>query len=342
MKRYLCAVALLGAVAGCQRSQPATPAAGSTSPPAADAPAATPARPKPVPAQLPEVVARVNGEAITREEFQQAVREFEGRSGPVMPDTRDEVYRGVLDDMIALRLLSAEMKARKMDLEPAELEAAMRELQSRFPDEKTFRQALAEQQMTPDQLRDRTRTTLLINELLEQEIGKDIAVKPSEIATFYEENPTRFAQAEAIRVSHILIGVRPDASESVRKAARDRAAQLAKRARTGSDFAALARAHSNDASRERGGDLGFVPRGQAQPAFEQAAFALAPGEISDPVETQYGFHVIKAIEKRPAQTVPFGQAAPQVEQYLLDQRRQEQARAFVDRLKKTGKVEILI
>ena len=342
MRKYLCLVALLSAIAGCQKKEPAKP----SEPPAAatkpGSPAdAKPAAVKPVPAQLPDVVAKVNGEPITRDEFQQAVREFESRSGPVMPDNRDEVYRGVLEDMVALRLLTAELKNRKMEVEKSELDAAMGELRGRFPNEKAYRQALAEQNITPEQLVDRTRTTLLINDLLEQEVGKSVSVKPSEIATYYEQNPARFAQPEAVRLSHILIGVAANAPEGVRKAARQRAADVAAKAKAGGDFAKLARTLSDDASRERGGDLGFVPRGQAQPTFEQAAFALSPGEVSEPVETTYGFHVIKAGEKRPAQTVPFGQAAAQVEQFLLDQRRQEQARVFVNRLKE-GKVEILI
>jgi peptidyl-prolyl cis-trans isomerase C len=252
------------------------------------------------------------------------------------------VYRGVLDDIIAMRLLSAELKARGLEVERKELDAAMGEMRRRFPNDAAYRRALAEQKMTAEQLRERTRSTLLINRLLEQEVGAAIQVSPAEIAKFYEENPSRFQQPEAVRLSHILIGVPQGAPAEQRNAARARAAELAKRAREGANFAALAKAHSNDASRERGGDLGFVVRGQAQPPFEQAAFALAPGDVSDPVETIYGFHVIKGGEKRPAQKVPFGQAAAQVEEYLLEQRRQDKAREFVQQLKARGKVEILM
>ena len=85
-----------------------------------------------MPAQLPEVVARVNGESISRDEFEQAVRDFESRSGPVMPDTRDQVYRGVLDDMMAFRLRSGERKTRKIEVPPAKLDDAMRELRGRY------------------------------------------------------------------------------------------------------------------------------------------------------------------------------------------------------------------
>jgi peptidyl-prolyl cis-trans isomerase C len=350
VRKYVCLVALLSVVVGCEKTQPAKPTqstgAGSQAASSAAKPAAAPGTPsppvKPVPATLPQVVARVNGEPITLAEFQQSLREYEERAGAVMPDTRDRIYRGVLDDMVAFRLLSAELKTRKMDVDSAKLEAAMGELRSRFPNETAYRQALVEQKMTVEQLRERTRTTLLINDLLEQEVGKSVSVKPSDVATYYEQNPSRFVQPEAVRVSHILISVPSNAPEAARNAARARAAELAKKARTGGDFAALARTHSNDASRARGGDLGFIVPGQAQPPFEQAAFALAPGEVSDPVETVYGFHVIKGGPKRAAQQVPFGQAAPQVEQFLIEQRKQDLARAYVDRLKSSGKVDILI
>ena len=350
MRKYLCLVALLSAAAACQKSEPArstratrpslTPAAPATT--ASTSAAAAPTAVKPVPAKLPEIVARVNGEPITLGEFQAALREYESRSGSVMPDTRDAVYRGVLDDLIALRLLNAELDRRKMEAKPAELEEALRELRGRFPNEKAYRDALAEQNLTPEQLRDRTRRSLLINQLIEQEVGKSIAVKPSEVATFYEQNPSRFTQPESVRVSHILIGVPANAPPAGRESARQRAAEVTQKARAGADFAALARQYSNDASRTRGGDLGFIVRGQAQPPFEQAAFTLAPGQISDPIETVYGFHIIKGGEKRPSHAVPFGQAAAQVEQYLLDQKRQQQAREYVTRLKSGGKVEILI
>lgn len=346
MRTCLCLVACLVLAAGCNRDgREGTEAPAATAKPAATAPAAPtePELPRPVPAQLPDVIARVNGETISARELEDAVRSYTANTGTeVRPDNRAEIYRGVLDELIAFKLLAGELKTRKIEIDPKELDAAMAELRRRFPNEAAYRRALAEQKLTVDQLRERTRQTILINQLLEQEVGDDVQVSPSEVAKFYEENPDRFQQPEAVRVSHILIAVPQGASEEQRKAAQAKAAEIAARARSGASFAALAKQHSNDASRERGGDLGFVVRGQAQKPFEEAAFALQPGEVSDPVETIYGFHVIKAAEKRPAQKVPFGQAAAQVEQYLLEQRRLEKTREFVNRLKASHRVEILI
>ena len=102
------------------------------------------------------------------------------------------------------------------------------------------------------------------------------------------------------------------------------------------------RTYSDDSSKQRGGDLGFFPKGQMLPAFEAAAFALAPNQISDVVETQFGFRIIKVLEKRPAQSVPFAEVAPRIEQFLKQQQQQEKTKVFVDQLRAKGNVEVLI
>ena len=111
----------------------------------------------------------------------------------------------------------------------------------------------------------------------------------------------------------------------------------------GGDFAALAKQYSQDpGSAANGGDLGFVPKGQTAPAFEQAAFTLKPGQLSGVVESPFGFHIIKMIEHRDARTVPLQEVKPQVEQFLKNQKTQEKTAAYVEKLKTKAKVQILI
>jgi peptidyl-prolyl cis-trans isomerase C len=167
-------------------------------------------------------------------------------------------------------------------------------------------------------------------------------VKPADVSAFYEKNPERFQQPEAVHASHVLITVPQGADAATKAAARAKAEDVLKQARAGADFAKLARTYSNDASAPRGGDLGFFPKGQMAPTFEAAAFALAPNQISDVVETPFGFHVIKMLEKRTAQSVPFGQAAPQIEQYLRQEQQQTKTRAFVQQLRAKGNVQVFI
>jgi peptidyl-prolyl cis-trans isomerase C len=356
-QHYVCVAALLAAITACQKppapsastaaatgatsSAPAAPASAAPVPaPAAPTPAPAP---RPVPAELPAVIARVNGEEIGRAEFEQTVKNVELRAGrPVPAGQRDQVFRGVLDDMIAMRLLKQEVLRRQLTATEAELAAAVKQLRQQFPSEEAFSQALKAQKMTLDQLRGETRTQLLVSKMLDKEIGSQVAVKPADISAFYEKNPERFQQPETVHASHVLITVPQGADAATKAAARAKAEDVLKQARAGADFAKLARTYSNDASAPRGGDLGFVPKGQMVPTFEAAAFALAANQISDVVETPFGFHVIKVLEKRTAQSVPFGQAAPQIEQYLRQEQQQAKTRAFVQQLRAKGNVQVFI
>ena len=355
-QQYVCLAVLLAAGIGCQKpaasqssqasaskpAAPATPVAPGAPVPGAGAPA-TPPPAKPVPAELPAVIAKVNGDEIQRTEFETTIHNVERRAGrPVPPEQRDQVYRGVLDDLIALRLLKQEVARRQLTATDAEMTDAMKQMRQQFPTEAAFKQALTAQKMTLEQLRDETRTQVLVSKMLQQEVGSQIAVKPTEISGFYEKNPDKFQQPEAVRASHVLITVPEGAAPAVRAAARAKAEDVLKQARAGVDFAKLARTYSDDASKRRGGDLGFFPKGQMVPAFEAAAFALAPNQISDIVESPFGFHVIKVIEKRPPQSVPFAEAAPRIEQFLKQEQQQAKTKAFVDQLRAKGTVQVLI
>jgi peptidyl-prolyl cis-trans isomerase C len=140
-----------------------------------------------------------------------------------------------------------------------------------------------------------------------------------------------------VRASHILI--RPDGpDDEAKKKARATAEDVAKQARGGADFAELARKHSADGSAQQGGDLGFFTKGAMVPAFSAAAFALQPGQVSDVVETQFGFHVIKLAERK---DIPLAEAAPKIRDFLAAKQRDERQQAFVAQVKSKSKIEVL-
>jgi peptidyl-prolyl cis-trans isomerase C len=345
-------VILAAAVAAACQKTPAPPAAppGQPAPAAPGAPTAAPAGPaapaavKPVPAQLPEVMARVNGDAIPRSEFERAVANLEAQAGgPVPPDRRDAVYRQVLDQLVAFRLLTQESAARKVPVPDAEVEGRLSQIRGQFADEQAFSAGLAQRGMTPDKLREDIRRQLAAMKLVETAVMPTVSVGDAEIQAFYERNPEKFQQPEAVHAAHILIRA-PEGDAAARQKARAEAQDvLASVRKKGADFAALARQHSQDqGSAVKGGDLGFVARGQTVPAFEQAAFALAPGALSGVVESPFGFHVIKALEHRPARTLPLAEVKDRVGEFLKQQQVQQKTSALVGQLKAKGKVEILI
>jgi peptidyl-prolyl cis-trans isomerase C len=303
-------------------------------------PAEKPPEPvKPVPATIPPVVARVNGQNVPKSDFDRLLKQMEMQAGQPVPQARrDEVCRAVLDQLVTYTALVQEATARKVEVTPAEAkqvsDAKIAELRKQIPDPKAFNKALAERNMTLDRLRADIRNDIAINKMMQAEVASTPAVTDAEVREFYDKNPNEFT---GLRASHILI--RPAGfDEDSKKKARAQAEDLMKQARAGADFADLARKHSADGSAQQGGDLGFFTKGSMVPAFSDAAFALKPGEVGDVVETQFGFHVIKSLERK---DVPFDDASTKIREFLTAKHRDERQKAFVADVKSRSKIEVM-
>jgi peptidyl-prolyl cis-trans isomerase C len=324
---------------GCSKSSMA--AASST---AAGSQQAAPAAPKPVPAQIPDVVARVNGEDLTKSDFDRAVQGLEARAGgTIPPEQRDQILRGVLDQLIGYKVLVQEVRSRHVEVPDSEVDARLAQIRGQFPNEAAFTQMLSQRNLTLEQVKSDAREDMSISKMIDGEIASKIAVTPEQVNDFYAKNPDQFKQGDSVRASHILIGVPRGADAAAREQARTKAEQVLTDAKAGKDFAALAKEFSADpGSAANGGDLGFFQQGQMVGPFNDAAFSLAPGTTSDLVETEFGFHIIKVAEKKAGRTIPLEEVKPQVEQYLERMNRQQQTEMFVNDLKAKGKIEVLI
>jgi peptidyl-prolyl cis-trans isomerase D len=160
-------------------------------------------------------------------------------------------------------------------------------------------------------------------------LARDVAVTPEEIAKHYRDHEQDFGQPEERRASHILITSAKGAPENERKAAQAKAESLARQAKQSPDkFAELAKQHSQDpGSAANGGDLGYFGRGAMVKPFEDAAFAMKMNEISGPVESEFGFHIIRVTGIKPGKTMSQEEAAPKIEQEL---RKQKAGRKFAE------------
>jgi peptidyl-prolyl cis-trans isomerase C len=296
-----------------------------------------------VPQVLPDVVARVNGQAIAKSELENAVKGLEGRAGgPVPAEQRDQVLRGVLDDLIAYTLLSQQAKAEKTTVSDKDIDARVTLLRGPMTDDQ-FKQALTAQKISLQKLRDDTRAELAVEKYIEAKVGSKAAVTDAQINDFYKNNQDKFKQGPQIRASHILITVAANADAATKAAAKAKAEGILKDVKSGKDFAALAKANSQDpGSAANGGDLGYFQQGQMVPQFEQAAQALKPGQTSDVVESQFGFHIIKVVDKKEPRTVPLEEVKAQVQQYLSAQNRTEQTRTLVTELRSKSKIDVLM
>ncbi len=151
-------------------------------------------------------------------------------------------------------------------------------------------------------------------------IAQSIALDAAEVRTYYDQNQARYGTPEERKASHILVRLDSSAGEQARKDARMKAEKLLAQAREGSDFAALAKASSEDpGSAASGGDLGFFTRETMVKTFADAAFALKEGQISDLVESEFGLHVIRVTAIKPASAKPFEAVRAEIEGSLREQ-----------------------
>jgi len=181
-----------------------------------------------------------------------------------------------------------------------------------------------------------------VTKLMDAEMSTEGAPSDQEAKSFYDKNPERFKQGEKVRASHILIKVDPKAAPAAKQKARAEIDAVLKQAKAGGDFAKLAQEHSQDGSAAQGGDLNYFTREQMVPEFAKVAFELKPGEVSDIVETQFGYHIIKVVDHQEAKAIPYEQVNAQIKQFLGNQKKQQHADAFIDGLKKKSKIEVLI
>ena len=169
----------------------------------------------------------------------------------------------------------------------------------------------------------------ILDVLMREEVDSRVTVSSEETKTYYDAHPGTFTAPEEFRASHIL--VKTDAE----------AADLKKRLAQGEDFAALARKASIDATtRSKGGDLGMLKKGQTVPEFEKALATLKPGEVSQPVATQFGYHLIKLVERVPGPAMTYEDAKDQVKDQVLIEKKQKRFKELVASLRANAKLRV--
>lgn len=293
------------------------------------------------------LVAKVNGEGITRDRLQSSVdasmeRRGFNYGGVTQPRHFKRLQRQALEQLIAQELLWQKAEQEGFVAAAEELDEALAAARKSYPSEQAYLKDLERNAFTMESFREDLRRKISVRKWAHATLASEIQVSDAEIHDFYVANQVRFVQPEQINARHVLIKLAPGADDDATAAARDKIEQLLEQARAGSDFADLAKKHSQGPSAPRGGELGFVPRGRLVKDFEDAAFALETGEISDVVRTEFGFHIIQIIARRDGQAVPEQQVAAPIRQHLFETKFLEAVAERVRVLRKEASVEILI
>lgn len=288
-------------------------------------------------------VAVVNGVMISQDDFtreltrvkQQLARTGKTPDGPQLVALKEKV----LESLLNIELLYQESQKKGIQVEEASIIEQINTVKKRFPDEETYRSTLRRMELSESELKIQVEKGLAIQQLIDKQFVDKTSIPNAEVKAFYDANPKSFRQPEQVRASHILIKVDPQADKSKKMTARQELSKIRDRITKGEDFAALAKESSQGPSRDKGGDLGYVRRGQMVKPFEEAAFSLKPGEVSQIVETRFGFHIIKVTEKKPETTLAYKDVQERIHQYLKQQKINQEVDLYIEKLKENAKIE---
>jgi peptidyl-prolyl cis-trans isomerase C len=288
-------------------------------------------------------VAVVNGSVINENDFNREVSVFQrqlvSRGNSPSDSQILEMKKNALEILINRELLYQKSKDKGIKVEEAEVANQLKTLKGQFANEDEFKSALIKINLTETTLISEIQRRLAIQQFVEKEIVQGVTVSDEETKRYYDANRDSFKQLEQVRASHILIKVNPDADESQKVICRGKIEKVQKKLQDGQDFAALAKEFSEGPSSDKGGDLGYFGRGQMVKPFEEAAFALRIGEVSGIVETNFGYHLIKLIDKKPEGMMPYEEIKDKLKDYLKEEKISNQINLYVEELKREAKVE---
>lgn len=292
------------------------------------------------------MAASVNGIPILKSQYERELSTFQKQAAqkgrPLNETDLTTVKSRILENLIDAEILYQQSQKEGVKVDDQAINKQIETIKKRFSDEAAYQKALEGMDVSEEEIRTKIRRGLAIKQLLDTDVLQKIAITNEETKKFYNNNPNLFKQKEQIKASHILIKVAPDADESKKIQARKKIEAVQKKVRQGEDFGLLAKTNSEGPTAQRKGDLGYFGRGRMVKPFEDAAFALNVGEVSKIVETQFGYHLIKVIDKKPPRTIPYKEVQQKLEQHLNKEKEKTEIQGYIENLKKSATIKRFI
>lgn len=257
-----------------------------------------------------DAIAKVDGESISKDELYDEMVKLYGTA--------------TVDQLISDKIVAKEAKKQKINITNEEIKEELEQLKESYGGEEVFNQTLESNNTTLADVEADIKNYLTIKKLLEPEIE----ITDEELKTYFDENKDSFGEAEQVKASHILVEDENKAKEIKAKLDADE------------DFAELAKEFSTDEStKESGGELGFFSKGTMVAEFDAAAFTLAVDQISDPVKSEYGYHIIKVEDKKEAKEANFEDSKEEIKEILFEQKMETEYTSWLEKKKEDYDIE---
>jgi peptidyl-prolyl cis-trans isomerase C len=293
-----------------------------------------------------EKAAMVNGVVITRAHYDKELKVHLARVSrqgrQISDDQLTELKKEILDGLIEREVLYQQSQKAGIKVDEQKVDDQLAGIKKRFPNEADFQKALTSMDLTEAEVRTQIKRGLSIRGLIDKEVTDKIVITEEETNAYYIANPQFFKQPEQVKASHILIKVDPTADDAVKATAHKKIEEVQKKLTAGGDFAELAKEYSEGPSGPNGGNLGYFGRGQMVKPFEEAAFSMQVNQVSQVVETRFGYHLIKVDDKKPEKTLAYDEVKDKISERLKQEKIQKGAQEYVEVLKKDAKIEKLL
>jgi peptidyl-prolyl cis-trans isomerase SurA len=289
------------------------------------------------------VVAKVNGEIITLSTVEERVAVAKQQlkaAGNPSKLTEKEIVKKTLNSIIEEKLQLQEANKSGLEVDDESVENAFKDIRKRNNiTEEQMKEMLEAEGRTMEQYKEVIRDQILVTKVVQFRMGKSANSTPKQIKRYYYDHQKEYWQPRQPFVRHILFIVDENASPEKRQLKKIKINEILRQIRAGNDFSEMAIKYSEDVTASSGGEIGLLKKGILVPEFEEVAFSLKPGEISDVVESRYGYHIIKVDRVIPGKAKPLDEVKEQIEQVLQFKNRQERYQKWMDEAKSGAMIQ---
>ncbi|MDP8261856.1 MAG: peptidylprolyl isomerase [Candidatus Ancaeobacter aquaticus] len=292
-----------------------------------------------------QIVAIVNDEIVTFNELKKVLNPIYAQyektyQSDELVDKMIRARNEVLKQLINNKLLVQAAKTKKLTVDEDLIEERIDSIKERFPSEEVFYSALEADGMSVDILKKNIREQLLMRSLVQRELAHKAIVSPHDVNEFYKKHTEQFREGEMINLCNILIK-HTDKDDEGSDKAWDKINNILREIKNGGDFEVLAKQYSEGPNAEKGGDMGYFPRGSMMKEIEEAAFSMNAGEISEIIRTNVGYHILYLKARRSARQIPFQEVSKDVERELFQVKIEKLKAEYVDDLRKKAFIKVM-
>ncbi len=286
-------------------------------------------------AVIERVIVAIDGDPYTVSDLRQYARDKINRVFPAGDlDQVGDQDKDTLEQFITDKILGMEVKRLRIKISEGDIDDYIQRIREKNQiTDQEFKAALDQGGMTLPKYREAVRLEIEKNEIVDAQVHKKVNVTQEDMERYYRANSRKYTTQDRVHLRHILISVPEKSPPEQEKAALQRAQEILSRARAGEDFGALARTTSEGAGASSGGDIGWLQRGQLMKEIEETAFQLTPGQVSSPIRSSLGFHLVKLEEQEAGQIPPLPVVQGKIREELY-------AKALEERFQKWLKTDL--